>query len=172
MRAYGRISDREFCDLDILIQPNELARASLALQQRATGQIRRRRKSKPPSLKKGIMRFFFRNDRWRKGRTSLGAQLASGPRSDWRNRCLVSCATRFSLGSAGIDPWNRRYSSFPLCSRIQTSWERLKWLTDIAYLLQSGEADRLGCFDSALPANWLLSNVVVGAQLIFEPAWQ
>ena len=139
MRAYGRISDREFCDLDVLIQPDELDRASVALHRRRYRIAPKRCTIEAFDPEQEYHAIFCRNDDGAKvelhwSLNSPGERAPIGGADVWQRARPVFLADQPVL-TLGIED-----TLLFLCVHaFKHRWERLKWLTDIAYLLRSGE---------------------------------
>jgi hypothetical protein len=131
VRAYGHISAREFCDLDILVPPPDLERAGLVLRQRGY-----RWDPRNSAFSERIHDIYGRDD---------GAIVEL----HWK---LNSDFERSPIEGTGV--WSR-IQSVPLWDQLipglavedtllflcvhgfKHRWCRLKWITDIAYLVRA-----------------------------------
>jgi len=139
VRFYRHISLREFCDLDILVHPADVDRASLVLEQRGYRTTPRTAAIDELSRKGQHHFIFFRDE------DNAEVEL------HW---ALNSYLERAPLEGTGL--WSRIHSVLlwdqPLPSLgiedtllflcvhgFKHRWSRLNWLTDIAYILRSKE---------------------------------
>jgi hypothetical protein len=137
--AYGHISDREFCDLDVLVHPADLDRAGLVLGQRGYRIDPRKSMIEDLSREGEYHVSFVRDDgsaevelHWK-----LNSDLERAPIEDtgvWSRTQLVLLWDQ-PVPSLGIED-----TLLFLCVHaFKHRWCRLKWLIDIAYVLRSRE---------------------------------
>jgi hypothetical protein len=139
VRAYGHISAREFCDLDILVHPADLERAGLVLRQSGYRTDPRNSTLTELSRQGRIHDIFVRDQDG--GIVELHWKL----NSDFERSPIEATGVWSRIQSVLL--WDQPVLSLGvedtllfLCVHgFKHRWCRVKWLTDIAYLIRSTE---------------------------------